>query len=125
MNYIFWTINYTLIIIKKRKDKNFAIRKYNNINIIIIIILDIITCLGYIIITISIIYCYITFNVEEEIFYYLYISFTILKIGFIPVIIGNSYYFGYYFLSMIFRPIAEEFAPCEFKNNYYIPLIIF
>jgi len=120
LGYIFWTINYTLIIIKKRKDKNFAIRKYNNINIIIIIILDIITCFGYIIITISIIYCYITFNVEEEIFYYLYISFTILKIGFIPVIIGNSYYFGYYFLSMIFRPIAEEFAPCEFKNNYYI-----
>ena len=120
LGYIFWTINYTLLLIKKRKDKNFAIRKYQNINIIIIVILDIITCLGYIIITISIIYCYITFNIEEENFYYLYISFSILKIGFIPVIIGNSYYFGYYFLSMIFRPIAEEFSPCEFKNNFYI-----
>ena len=120
LGYIFWTINYTLLLIKKRKDKNFAIRKYQNINLIIIVILDILTCLGYLIIVISMMYCYITFNVEEENFYYLYISFTILKIGSIPALIGNSYYFGYYFLSMIFRPIAEEFAPCEYKNDYYI-----
>ena len=118
--YIFWTINYTFLLIKKRKDNNFAIRKYKNINIIIFVILDIITCLGYVIITISILYCYISFNYKEENFYYLYISFTILKIGYIPAFVGNSYYFGYYFLAMVFRPIAEEFAPYKYKNNFYI-----
>ena len=118
--YIFWTINYTFLLITKRKDNNFAIRKYKNNNIIIIIILDVITCLGYVIITISILYCYIAFNYKEENFYYLYISFTILKIGCIPIFIGNSYYFGYYFLAMVFRPIAEEFAPYEYKNDFYI-----
>ena len=111
---------YTIGLIKKRKDNNFAIRKYDKSNIIIIIIIDIITCLGYVIITISIIYCYISFNYQEETFYYLNISFSIFKIGFFLVIIGNSYYFGYYFLAMIFRPIAEEFAPYQYKNGFYI-----
>ena len=120
LGYIFWTINYTIGLIKKRKDNNFAIRKYDKSNIIIIIIIDVITCLGYVIITISIIYCYISFNYQEETFYYLNISFSIFKIGFFLVIIGNSYYFGYYFLAMIFRPIAEEFAPYQYKNGFYI-----
>ena len=118
--YILWNVNYTILIQKKKKNKNFAIRKYNNNNILIIIIIDIITCLGYCIIIISILYCYIAFNYKAENFYYFYISFIIFKIGFIPIIFGNTYYFGYYFLSMIFRPIAIYYAPSELKNNYYI-----
>ena len=53
-------------------------------------------------------------------FRHLYTSFSRLKYGFIPIIFGNSYYFGYYFLAMIFRPISSEFVPYELKNNHYV-----
>ena len=118
--YIFWTINYTLVKLKKRKDKNFAIRKYKDYYLYIIFLIDLITCVGYIIIVISILYCYISFRYKEESFYYLNISFIIVKIGFIPATIGNCFYFGYYFLALIFRPIASAFAPSELKNKCYI-----
>ena len=118
--YIFWTINYTLVKFKKRRDKNFAIRKYKNYYLYIILLIDLITCAGYVIIVISILYCYISFRYKEESFYYLNISFIIIKIGFIPAMFGNCFYFGYYFLAIIFRPIASEFAPSELKNKCYI-----
>jgi hypothetical protein len=125
LGYIFWTINYTIGLIKKRKDNNFAIRKYENNFILIIIIIDVITCLGYGIVTLSFLYCFISFNFnkanhDNEDFQHLYTSLIILKIGFFPIIIGNSYYFGYYFLSTIFRPIAIDDIPYELKNKNYI-----
>lgn len=118
--YIFWTINYTLVKFKKRRDKNFAIRRYKDYYLYSIFLIDLITCAGYIIIVISILYCYISFRYKEESFYYLNISFIIIKIGFIPAMVGNCFYFGYYFLAIIFRPIASEFAPSELKNKCYI-----
>ncbi len=125
LGYILWNVNYTLVFIKKRKDNNFAIRKYENNFILIIIIIDVITCLGYGIVTLSFLYCFISFNFnkanhDNEDFQHLYTSLIILKIGFFPIIIGNSYYFGYYFLSTIFRPIAIDDIPYELKNKNYI-----
>ena len=127
IGYLFWNVNYSLLFIKKRKDKNFAIRRYKDYFIFIVICIDIITCLGYCIITIGILYCFHSFyykyddeGEKEEKFYYLNISFIIFKIGIFPVILGNSYYFGYYFLSIIFRPLSIEYAPYELKNNHYV-----
>ena len=90
--------------------------------ITIIIIIDIITCLGYGIVTLSLLYCFISFNFnnDSEDFGHLYTSLIILKVGFFPIILGNSYYFGYYFLSILFRPIAVDNTPYELKNSHYI-----
>ena len=119
--YIFYNVNYSLLFIKKRRNKNFAIRKLKKYILFLVTLIDIITCMGYCIITIAILYCYIIFNFKkDETFSYLNISLTILKIGFFPVVLGNSYYFGYYFLCMIFRPLATEYAPYELKNEHYI-----
>ena len=122
LGYILWNVNYTLVFIKKRKDKNFAIRKLGNDFITIIIIIDIITCFGYGIVTLSLLYCFISFNFnnDSEDFGHLYTSLIILKVGFFPIILGNSYYFGYYFLSILFRPIAVDNTPYELKNSHYI-----
>ena len=122
LGYILWNVNYTLVYIKKRKDKSFAIRKLGNDFFTIIIIIDIITCLGYVIITLSLLYCFISFNFnnDSEDFGHLYNSLIILKVGFFPIILGNSYYFGYYFLSTLFRPIAVDNTPSELKNNHYV-----
>ena len=123
--YILWNVNYTLLFIKKRKDNNFAIRRYKKYFINIIIIIDIITCLGYGIVALSLLYCFISFNynksnTDNEDFEHFYNSLIILKIGFFPIILGNSYYFGYYFLSSIFRPLAIYYPPYELKNSHYI-----
>ena len=123
LGYILWNLNYTLLLIKRRKDNNFAIRRLKNYFIYIIIIIDIITCLGYGIVTLSLLYCFISFNFHDnqdnEDFQHLYTSLIIFKAGFFPIIFGNSYYFGYYFLAMIFRPLAH-YAPYRLKNNHYV-----
>lgn len=121
LGYILWNVNYTLSFIKERKDKNFAIRMLRNYFIYIIIIIDIITCFGYGIVVMSLLYCFISFNFnkDSENFKHLYISLIILKIGFFPIILGNSYYFGYYFLSLIFRPLTH-YAPYQLKNSHYV-----
>lgn len=123
IGYILWNINYTLLFLKKRKDKNFGIRRYKRCFIITTIIIDIITCAGYTVATLSLFYCFTAFYDKKENgaeFRHLYTSFSELKYGFIPIIFGNSYYFGYYFLAMIFRPISSEFVPYELKNNHYV-----
>ena len=123
VGYILWNINYTLRLIKKGKDKNFAIRRFNRCFIITIVLIDIITCFGYAIATLALLYCFSSFYYNKdngEKFKHIYNSLYILKLGFIPIILGNSYYFGYSFLAMIFRPIASQFAPYELKNNNYV-----
>ena len=59
-------------------------------------------------------------STPNENFTKLSVSFLFLKIGFLLIIIGNSYYFGHYLLSLIFRPISIQYAPYELKNEYYI-----
>ena len=120
LGYILWTVNHALLLYKKRKDKNFAIRKYNYTILFLFILIDIIACIGYCIITISVLYSLVTFHFMGETYKHLYYANKILKIGFMPASFGNAFYFGYYFLAKIFRPIAIEFAPYELKNKYYI-----
>ena len=40
--------------------------------------------------------------------------------GFLLCIICNSYYYVHHLLSLIFRPIALQYAPPKLKEDYYI-----
>lgn len=120
IGYISWILHSSFKLINIPKDKSFSIRKYNIINLLIILLFDLITCLGASFIFISIIYFYISTKSEEEIFKNLSTSFTFLRNGFLLIIIGNSYYFGHYLLSLIFRPISIQYTPYELKNKCYI-----
>ena len=61
---------------------------------------------------------YINYNNKEETFKDLKIALYLLKIGFLFFIMSNSFYYGHYFLSLIFRPIALQYAPIKLKENY-------
>lgn len=120
IGYISWVIHNSFNFIKNPKDKNFAIRKYNYFNIIFILLFDLISFLGCSGVFLSILYFYISISFGDENFKKLKFSFTILKIGFLLIIIGNSYYFGHHLLSMIFRPISIQYTPYELKNKLYV-----
>ena len=120
IGYISWLLHNSFIFIRNPKDKNFAIRKYKFFNILIILFFDIISFLGASAFSLSIFYFYFSINFYKETFKKLEISFFILKIGFLLIVIGNSYYFGHYLLSMIFRPISIQYVPYELKNKNYI-----
>ena len=120
IGYSSWVIHYSFKCITNPKDKNFAIREYKCFNILILILFDFISFLGATGIFVSILYFYLSITFSDEIFQKLIISFIILKYGFLLTIIGNSYYFGHYLLSMIFRPISIQYAPYELKNEWYI-----
>ena len=120
IGYISWVFHYSIKCVRNPKDKNFAIREYKCFNVIIIILFDFISLFGATAIFISILYFYLTITFSDEIFKKLNLSFIFLKIGFLLTTIGNSYYFGHYLLSMIFRPISIQYAPYELKNNCYI-----
>ncbi len=104
------------------KDKKFSILKYKCTNIILIILFDIVLIIGATLFTLSGIYLFIySFSFNDEIeFKKIKFSFFFLKYGFLLLIIGNSYYFGHYLLSLIFRPIAIQYTPYNLKNDYYI-----
>lgn len=120
IGYSGWIFHNSLIFFRNPKDKNFAIRKYNCTNISIILLFDLISFLGASSTFLSIIYFYLSITFSDENFTKLSVSFLFLKIGFLLIIIGNSYYFGHYLLSLIFRPISIQYAPYELKNEYYI-----
>ena len=118
--YISWMLHSSFRFIQIPKDKNFAIRKYNYLSISVILLFDLTSFLGCTIVYLSILYFYVSYFFGDEIFQKLNISFFILKTGFLLIIIGNSYYFGHYLLSMIFRPISIQYAPYELKNKSYV-----
>lgn len=120
IGYISWLVNKSFRFIRNPKDKNFAIRKYKFINLLIILFFDLICFLGTSALSLSIFYFYFSITFENETFKILKISFFILKIAFLLILIGNSYYFGHYLLSMIFRPISIQYIPYELKNKNYI-----
>ena len=120
IGYISWLLHSSFRFIKNPKDKNFAIRKYNFFCIFVLLLFDLITFLGSSLFFLSILYFYVSISFGEEIFQKLNISLFILKNGFLLILIGNSYYFGHYLLSMIFRPISIQYAPYELKNKSYI-----
>lgn len=120
IGYISWILHSSFKLIRNPKDKNFSIRKYTIFNLILILLLDLITLIGASFIILSFIYFYLSILNGEENLKNLKISFKILKFGFLLTIIGNSYYYGHYLLSMIFRPISIQFSPYELKNHNYI-----
>ena len=120
VGYISWLFHNSFRFIRNPKDKNFAIRKYKFINLILILFFDAISFLGASSLFLSIFYFYCSINIDKETFKKLKISFFILKYGFLLIVIGNSYYFGHYLLSMIFRPITIQYVPYELKNKNYI-----
>lgn len=120
IGYISWILHSSFKLIRNPKDKNFSIRKYSLFNLILIILIDFITLVGASFIVLSLVYFYLSIIKGEENLKNLKLSFIILKFGFLLIIIGNSYYYGHYVLSMIFRPISIEYAPYELKNHNYI-----
>ena len=114
--YFSWNIHSAIRIILYPKDKNFAISKYDIGNLIIILLFDFINIIGISLIYISIIVSAIRNILNTENYGSLFICFIILKIGFILFTISNSFYYGRYLLSLIFRPIALQYAPAELKK---------
>lgn len=116
LGYISWIIHNSFKEFHNPKDKNFAIRKYKTMNLVIIFLFDLVSLLGATTFFLSILYFYFS----EETFNDLETSYFILRVGFLLIILGNSYYLGHHLLSMIFRPISIQYAPHELKNNCYI-----
>jgi len=122
IGYIIWVMLNSVKLVLNPKDKNFSILKYKCTNIILIILFDIVLIIGATLFTLSSIYLFIYSCVcnDEIEFEKLKLSIFFLKYGFLLLIIGNSYYFGHYLLSLIFRPIAIQYTPYNLKNDYYI-----
>lgn len=120
IGYISWIFHSSFRLIRNPKDKNFSIRKYTLFNIILILLFDLATLIGASFIILSFIYFNVSILNGEENLKNLKISFKILKLGYLLLIIGNSYYYGHYLLSMIFRPISIQYSPYELKNYKYI-----
>ncbi len=116
--YFAWCFSSTWTIFKKPKDKNFAINKYDLTQLILIYFFDFINIIGTSFIFISILISYINFINKNETFYDLELVLLLLKIGFLMVIISNSFYYGHNFLALIFRPISLQYAPVKLKENY-------
>ena len=122
IGYIVWVILNSVHLVLNPKDKNFSIRKYKFTNIILILLFDMVLIVGSTLFTLSNIYLFIYSCVcnDEIEFEKLKLSIFFVKYGFLLLIIGNSYYFGHYLLSLIFRPIAIQYTPYYLKNDYYI-----
>lgn len=120
IGYISWMFFHSLKLIHNPKDKSFAIRRYKFLNLAAIICFDVISFFGASCVCFSILYFYLSITFSEENLAKLINSFFFLKIGFLLILVGNSYYFGHHFLSMIFRPISVQYAPYELKNDNYI-----
>ena len=116
--YLSWCISCMWRRYKKPKDKNFAIEKYELSQLILIYSFDFMNLIAILAMFISIIMNYINYNNKEETFKDLKIALYLLKIGFAFFIMSNSFYYGHYFLSLIFRPIALQYAPIKLKENY-------
>ena len=120
IGYSIWTINYMIKFIRNPKDKSFAIRKYNKVLKILLIINDVLAIIGASFIFGSIFYFFLSLHFIQDNYNNLYISKIFLYIGFSAFVFSNNYYLGHHYLAMMFRPVATEFAPYEIKNKCYI-----
>ena len=118
IGYIIWIINSIYKLCKNPKDKNFSIYKYDSIQLLFFFIFDIINIIGSSFIYISILLNFIYYAYNDEKYKNLLYTILFLKIGFLLCIISNSFYYGYYLLSLIFRPISLEYTPAHLKNFY-------
>ena len=116
--YLSWCVSCMWRRFKKPKDKNFAIEKYEPSQLILIFIFDLMNIISILAMFISVLLNYINFNNKDETFRDLTIVVYLLKFGFLCFILSNSFYYGHYFLSLIFRPIALQYAPIKLKDNY-------
>ena len=116
--YLSWCVSCMWRRFKKPKDKNFAIEKYEPSQLILIFIFDLMNIISILAMFISVLLNYINFNNKDETFKDLTIVVYLLKFGFLCFILSNSFYYGHYFLSLIFRPIALQYAPIKLKDNY-------
>ena len=120
IGYIFWVIVSVYKLNKNPKDKNFAIYKYGLGQLLIIFAVDIINMLGTSLIYLSLIINFISYANDKQKYKDISNSLLSLKYGFLLCIVSNSYYYGHHLLSLIFRPIALQYAPPKLKNSFYI-----
>ena len=120
LGYIMWTIASVYKLNQNPKDKNFAIFKYDLGQLFIIFAFDVINLLGSSSIYISFILNYLSYVNDKQKYKDISNSLLSLKIGFLLCVISNSYYYGHHLLSLIFRPIALQYAPPKLKEDYYI-----
>lgn len=116
LGYILWIISSVYKLCKNPKDKNFAIYKYGNEQILILFIIDLANMVGSSFIFISLLFNFLNYYHKEEIYKDISREFLYLKIGFLLCAICNSYYYGHNLLSLIFRPIALQYAPNKLKQ---------
>ena len=120
IGYIMWIIASVYKLSQNPKDKSFAIYKYDLGQLFIIFAFDIINILGSSLIYISFIINYLSYVNDQQKYKDISNSLLTLKMGFLLCIICNSYYYGHHLLSLIFRPIALQYAPPKLKEDYYI-----
>ena len=118
IGYIFWIINSVYKLNKNPKDKNFAIYKYDLQQLLILFVFDLINIVGSSFIYISFLFNFLSYANKEESYKDILKSLLFLKIGFLLCTICNSYYYGHHLLSLIFRPIALQYAPSKLKKFY-------
>ena len=130
VGYIFWTILSLYNFYQNPKDKSFAIYKYKRLEFLLISFFYIINIIGTVLMVMALVKNFIDNANNNEQFKNFKSSLLYLKIGFILNVISNSYYYGHYMLSLIFRPIALEYAPAKLKqycirSKRNIPLCIY
>ena len=121
VGYILWIVNSVYKLNKNPKDKNFTIHKYDLGPLLLKFAFDLVNILGSTFIFISLLFNYINYVYNNEIYKDLTNIFFYLKIGFLLSAISNSLYYGHHLLSLIFRPIALQYAPVKLKKFYIRP----
>lgn len=118
IGFTFLVINRVYKLNKNPKDKNFSINKFDLWIILLICSFDLINLVGSSFIYMSVLMSFINYVYNDESFKDLKNTLMSLKIGFLLHIISNSFYYGHYLLSIIFRPIALQYSPANLKNFY-------
>ena len=118
IGYILWIINSVYKLNKNPKDKNFAIYKYDLQQLLILFVFDLINIVGSSFMYISFSLNFLSYAHKEESYKDILRTLLFLKIGFLLCTISNSYYYGHHLLSLIFRPIALQYAPTKLKKFY-------
>ena len=121
IGYIFWIVNSVYKLNKDPKDKNFTIHKFDLGPLLLKFAFDVVNILGSTFIFMSLLLNYINYAYNNETYKDLTNIFFYLKIGFLLSVISNSLYYGHHLLSLIFRPIALQYAPVKLKKFYIRP----
>ena len=118
LGFILLKINSVYKLNKNPKDKNFTINKFDLGLLFLIFTFDLIDLIGSSLIYMSLLINFINYAYNNETYKDLNNSVLFLRIGFLLCIISNSFYYGHFLLSLIFRPIALQYAPVKLKKFY-------